>query len=829
MPRFYTNFASNNGTLLMREVDGSSRTSYRKRPSPSAFVLDPMGEYKTHTGEPVSKRVFDGVGAWRAFREKYEGVDEFPVYGSDAWDYAAVSEMYPGAIDFDRSMISVAFFDLEVKSDDGFPEPEAADKEITAIAMSLNGRMNTFSFVPYDPPPDVAHHACDSEAELLVKFLEFWNAEMPDVLVGWNSEFFDVPYLVNRITRVLGQEYAEMLSPWKILRRRATFHNGRDRETIKIVGVSHVDYLQAYEKFTHTPRESYALDFIASAELGEKKLDYSEYASLSELYERNPQLFMEYNVKDVHLIERLDARLGLLDLIFTIAYYAKVNFEDTFGTVKVWETMIHNYLMDRKVVVPRRRSAVKLPFEGGHVKEVQVGKHEWVASYDFDSLYPHLIMALNISPEKIRGSLPGSRLSVDAMLAGALDAHDDFRKRYAIAGSCHLYERDSQGFFPALMENLYSERSANKKKASDLKKRLKAADLDPAERDSLESQMKRYHNLQLAMKYALNSGYGAMSNQYFLWFDMRMAESVTLSGQLAVRYVADKMNEYLDRIAGTSRDRIIAIDTDSIYVALHDVVKRFMGDSPGDATEFAVAAADGKFAEVIAAACASWAEYVGAFPGKLKMKREKVAKAAVWTAMKKYALLVVDDEGVRLPEPEMKFTGLEVIKTTTPAKCREAMTDAIKTVLVGTEAELQREVAAFREVFDALPPSEMGIASRVNGVVKYVDGNGGYKSGVPQHVRAAINYNYTIERLGLTNKHRSIGDGEKVKYVFLKTPNATGQEVVAFPVELPSEMGLDQQVDRNRQFERVYVQPLKIVLNAVGWEAVPTASMASFF
>lgn len=832
MKRFYTNFTMHMGNVLLREVVGGKHVNTRIKCKPYLFVPKETGDYRTIHGDPVIRVDFESTKKAREFIEKYRDTKNYEVYGSTSYAYPFINDRYPGDIDFDPKLICTAYIDLEVKSNEGFPDPEKAEKEITAIALSINGKMYTFSCVDYVPAAGITYHKCKNEVELLEKFLDTWCWEPIDVCVGWNIDLFDAPYLINRITKILGEDAARLLSPWRQLEKRKTFIKGREYEMWTIVGITIFDYMKAYKQFTHKPQESYSLNNISHVVLDEKKVDYSEYTSLHDLYVNNPQLFMEYNVKDVTLMEKLDAKLGLLYLVYTIAYYCKVTFDDAFGTVKMWESMIHNELMKDKIVVQMNKSSTKAEFAGGYVKEVQVGKHDWVVSFDFTSLYPHLIMALNISPETLVGSI--TRLSVEELLEGKLDGLRSEIGDNSVSGSCHLYTKSKHGFFPKLMENLYTKRAENNAKAKAAKKRLEEDDtLTPEERNKLEIEESRLHNLQLAMKYALNSGYGAMSNVYFTWFDMRMAESVTLSGQVAVQWVSKRINDYLEKITGIKDDFIVAMDTDSAYVNLGPLVKMVYGDKastikPSEVTEFLDKICKEKIVPVIAAACDSWCEYMNAYANKLHMKREKIAMTGIWTAKKKYALYVTDDEGARLKEPELIVKGLDVVKSSTPSICKDKMKDAIVMMMNGTEAELQDYVAKFKEEFYGLPFHDVASPRGVNGIATYDLGQGKYKSGVPLHTRGAIVYNNTIDKLGLTNTHFKIQDGDKIKYCYMKS-NPTGENVISCPAMLPREMGLDSYIDYDTQFEKAFLQPIRQLLNAIGWSDTKKFTLGSFF
>lgn len=820
--RFYTNFLMDRGYVLLREVDNGKRVLKRVKCTPKLFVKseDEDSQYSSIHGEKMTKLDFSSTSEAREFLEKYSDVDNFKVYGSTNFAYVTVDEMYPGEVKFDTSAIKLCYLDIEVKSDAGFPEPSVADQEITSIAMTIDGVVHVYSCVNYTGDDrELVYHRKHDEADVLSAFLDAWEYYSPDVLVGWNIEAFDLPYLVNRITRVLGEDEAKRLSPWRILRSKEVVA-ARKFQTWKVAGVTVFDYMKAYQKFTHKPQESYSLNHISFVELKEKKLDYSEYGSLNGLYVNAPNKFIDYNVKDVRLMQRLDDELGLLDLVFTISYYCKINFEDAFGTVKMWESLIHNDLMSKNVVVSPRKSAIKGSFEGGYVKDSLVGFHKWVVGFDFDSLYPHAIMAANISPETLVGKV--STLSVDGMLDGGLEKQEGL----AVAGSGHAYRKDRVGFFPRIMSEMYESRKSYKEQMKEVNKKIKSMH-DGPEKKALETEKKRLHNMQLALKYALNSGYGAMSNEYFMWFDMRMAESVTLTGQLAVRWVARDINAYMNKLLGTdSRDYVVAIDTDSAYVDMSKLVEGVGLEDPQLVVDFLDQACRAKIKPVIDKSCERLAEYAGLFPGKLNMKREKISETAVFVAKKKYAQLVWDDEGARNKEGETKFTGLEVVKSSTPHACREKMKEALKIVLTSDEATLQKHVADFKREFFAMRFEDVASPRSVQNMEKYSSGDA---VSVPINVRAALTYNRAVESSGLATKYQKMQSGDKIKYCYMKKPNPFGENVMACKDAMPEEFDADRYVDYEMQFEKAFLQPLKIVLDVIGWYPEKKPSLSSFF
>ena len=449
----------------------------------------------------------------------------------------------------------------------GFPNIETADKEITAITISRRGEKVVFGLKPYKPKEDnITYLLCKDEYELLEKFIHVWQSGrfLPDVLTGWNIEFFDIPYIVNRIKNVLGNEQAKKLSPWGILEERKIEIHGRENTTYTPAGINVLDYLQLYKKFSFSNEESYKLDNIAEVVLGEKKVDYKAqgYASLDDLYQRNPEMFFDYNVQDVALIDRFEEKLGFIELVMAFAYDAKVNYADTMATVKPWDIIVHNYLLDRCIVIPQfKKKSNDEALMGGYVKEVKPGLYRWVVSFDLTSLYPHLIIHYNISPEtKIGREQNWPQLK--SLIDGYAVVEDD---GYSSAANGVKFSKDRQGFAPALMERMFNDRAEYKKKMLESKKKLETLSENDLNRKQYINDVARYHNLQLAKKIQLNSFYGALSNQYFRWFDFDMAEAITSSGQLTIQWAERYINTYMNKLLKTDgKDYVVASDTDSV-------------------------------------------------------------------------------------------------------------------------------------------------------------------------------------------------------------------------------------------------------------------------
>jgi DNA polymerase elongation subunit (family B) len=839
MGKFYTSVVRDGGDLLVREVVGDKRVKRKVRYKPYLFVLgeneagSESPQWRTLDGRPAQRRDFGSMWDARKYLKEFEGVVGFEVHGCTDFVFPFMHDEYGhDPLGHDPSKVVVMGIDIETDSSRGYGDPALGDKAITAITARTSKGTRAFACVDYLPASDVVYRRSESEADMLADFLVYYREVEPDVLAGWNSDEYDVPYLVNRITRVLGSDYAKLLSPWGIIEPKEIEAFGKTKQLWRIAGVMQFDYMRAYKKFTHKPQESYKLDYIAEVELKEKKVDYSEYGSLNELFLRNPQKFMEYNVKDVDLIFRLEEKLGLIKMVLAVSYYCRINYEDAFGTVKMWETLVHNHLARKKICTPPRKRLPSANFDGGFVKEVQRGMHHWVVSEDVDSFYPNAMIALNISPETFAGPLT-RRYSVDQILAGALDQHRDEIGDRSVSGSCHTFRKDVQGFLPELMEGMYALRLEHKAKMIELNKSKQKAKEEGRKDDE------RYYGdlaeaskmMQLALKYALNSGYGALSNQYFLYGDVRLSESVTLTCQVGIQWVARDINAWLDRITGVEKDRIVAIDTDSNYICFDDLVKKFIEDESdkGKVVDFLDEVCKKKLSKVIADSLASFEAYMGAYKSRIGMKRETIADKAIWTAKKKYVMNAWDVEGVRFKEPELKVTGLEIVKSSTPTAVRKELKEAVKVIVASDEPALQRFVKEFREKFETLPVEDIAFPRSVTALADYDDGQGWFKKGAQSHLRAAIVYNKWLRDAKLDSKYPLIAPGDKIKYVMLRSPNPTRQDAFGFPGFLPRELAMEQWVDRDEQFERAFLSPLRLVLDAVGWREEDVPDLSSFF
>lgn len=831
--RFYTNVQMVGDHFLVRGYENGRHFATREKFYPTLFVpSNKKTKYKTLEGDYVESIEPGTVRDCREFIKKYDGVENFKIYGNERYIYQYLSEMYPEEeIKFDTTKIKISTIDIEVKSENGFPDVESAAEEILLITVQdyTTKQIRTWGQGPFNNKQEnVIYKGFRTEYELLSNFISWWMIETntPEVVTGWNSELYDMPYLVRRIDRILGEKLMKRLSPWGLVTERETIIMGRKHISYDVGGVTQLDYLNLYKKFTYKAQESYRLDYIASVELNQKKLDHSEFDTFKDFYTKGWQKFVEYNIIDVELVDRMEDKMKLIELAITMAYDAKVNYNDVFYQVRMWDAIIYNYLKKRNIVIPpKERSDKDAKYAGAYVKQPVPGKYDWVVSFDLNSLYPHLIMQYNISPETLRETRHPS-VTVDKILNQELTF--ELYKDSAVCANGAMYRKDVRGFLPELMEKIYKDRTIYKKKMLIAKQ-----DYEKTPTKVLEKEIARCNNIQMARKIQLNSAYGAIGNQYFRYYKLANAEAITLSGQVSIRWIENKMNGFLNKILKTEEvDYVIASDTDSIYLNMGPLVDKFLSHKSDDKTkvvELLDKICEDKLEPFIERSYKELADYVAAYDQKMIMKRENIAERGIWTAKKRYILNVWNSEGVQYSEPKLKMMGIEAVKSSTPAPCRTMIKDGLKLMMNGTEEEVINFIDKCRNDFKALPPEQIAFPRSVSDVIKYKSHSSIYTKGTPIHCRGALLFNHYVKEKKLTNKYSLITNGEKIKFLYLKKPNIIHENVISFIQDFPHELGLDKYIDYDLQFEKSFVEPLKAILDAIGWNVEKTVNLELFF
>ena len=792
-------------------------------------------KYKTVHGEVVHPIHFDGMREARDFYKQYENVDSFELYGMTAFQYCFISDMFPKEIKFNINDLVVASIDIETRYENGFPDPAVADQEILAITYRVKDNIYAFGMKDYKPKnPLTTYRQYEDEIQMLTAFVAFWKQNCPDIVTGWNVRFFDITYIINRLVRMLGETAAKSLSPWGQINSRDIVLMGKERRVYEIVGISILDYMELFRKFDvkGQAQESYKLDAIAKYVLKRGKVAFK--GSLQDLYDNDFQTYMEYNEEDVNLVHDMNEKGRLIELALTLAYNAKCNVNDIFYQTKMWDTLIFNHLRQKNIVVPFKEHVDKEPFEGAYVKDPICGMHEFIASYDLTSLYPHLIMNYNISPETVIDfeKLPrdlmdiATTMSVDKALDKSLDLSPLKKHNVTMTPNGIVFRRDIHGFFPELMVIMFKQRKAAKDKMIMCQKQ-KEIETDPVRKKELEYEISSLDNLQLSLKICLNSAYGALGTQGFRWYDARLALATTSGGQLSIRWVGNDLNILLGNICGPG-DYIIASDTDSVYLNLGPLVFKAYNGVRTDiekVIDWMDLACKKQISPFINQSFQKLADYVNAYEQKMEMKRESLASKGVWTGKKHYILDVYDSEGVRYAEPKIKIVGLDGVRSAVPAICRETLKEIYRLVLRSDEKSVQELIESFKKKYDSYPIAMIASPRGVKNIEKFST----MEKSVPIHVKGSLTYNSEIVKRGLQKKLNFIKEGEKIRFIYLKTPNVFQSHVMAFPDDPPEEFDLGRYVDYNLQLEKTFLKPARNVLDPIGWTTEHMNTLEDFF
>ncbi len=838
---FYTSVNRYGNSILYRGIEDGERVAKKVKYMPTLFVnaTHETGWYNLQN-QPVLPKTFDTMRDAKDFMKQYEGVDNYTVYGTTNYVTQYINDRFPDAPKFDRDKVNVTSIDIEVASDEGFPFVEQAAHPVISITMKNNIDNIYRVWGLYDYNEDdctvegvdaIQYIKCKDEIDLLLSWLAYWHDPKycPDIVTGWNTRLFDFPYLINRVKNIIGGDVYKKFSPWGIVDQRNIMMARGEVIAYEMAGIQQLDYYDLFTKFGYTygMQESYKLDHIAHVVLGERKLSYDEHGSLHGLYKHDFQKFIDYNIKDVQIVDRLEEKMGLITLAMTMAYRGGVNYSETFGTVQIWDSILYRLLFKQQIACPPKFSKEKVPYPGAYVKDPQTGMHDWVVSFDLNSLYPMIIVQYNMSPETV---LPGKEhLGLDPVEKLLSDAEVNIPEGTTMAASGVKFSKDQVGIIPAIIKQYYNERRLIKKAMLDTKQEYENT---PTKR--LENKMTILENQQMSIKILMNSLYGALGNKHFRYFNNHVAEAITTSGQLSIRWAENAINKEMNAALETDdKDYVIAIDTDSLYVNMNELVKKF---NPKDPVKFLDKICREHFEGVLEKSYAVLAKKLDVMENRMEMSREVIANRGVWIAKKRYILNVHNNEGVQYAEPKMKMMGVDAVRSSTPQVCRDKFKKIFKVIIDEGETATQRFIADFKKEWKQLPPESVSfprgcnISKKKDGVpFTWADKKTIYKKACPIHVRGALLYNHYIKQAGLDQKYELVQNGEKIKFVYLKTPNSIKENVIAYANDLPKELDLHRFVDYNKQYEKAFVDPIKHLLDALNWDVEPVATLEDFF
>ena len=832
MSNFYTYAWQYGNSILTRGVRNGKRFTERHPFTPTLFVKSKdRSEHTSIDGQYLKPIVFGDNSDCKEFIDNYAKVENYPIFGQTDLTYQYLSTMYPEDINFDMSQMRIFSIDIETTAEHGFPDTENPIEEVLLITIVDNQTKEIFTWGSGEWKPgeetkdlDVNYTYCSDEMDLLQNFMTWWANDYPDVITGWNLELFDMPYLVGRIDRIFGDSAKNTLSPYNMTRKKTV--RGHNRELLKtdIKGIIQLDYMDLYKKFTYTFQESYRLDYIAQVELGKKKLE-SGFETFREFYENDWNRFIDYNIIDTVLVDEIDDKMKFLELIITMGYDCKCNYNDIFSSVRTWDCLLYNHLLQKNIMLPQKKENFSEGFPGGYVQEPKTGKYKWVVSVDATSLYPSIIMQHNLSPEM----LAQNHKPIDCTVDSVLERKHKLKLKDAnlsMAANGYLFRKDKQGFMAEITQKFFDDRQRYKKLMKEAEQ-----EYEDTKNPKLKNDIAKYHNFQMARKIQLNSLFGAIGNKWFRFFDERIAEAITLSGQLIIRDTGKVVDEFMNKFMDTEGEVYsFYTDTDSCYVTLDAMVdKHLKGKSRDEIINIIDRFTEDKLVPAINGRMADLGEYMNVFQPKIEFKREAISDSAIWVAKKRYAMNVWDNEGVRYKTPKLKVMGLEIVRSSTPAPIRESLREAVALCLNEGEKELQNFVEESWQSFKKMTPEEMAFPRGCNNIEKYSSRETVYTKGTPMHVRGALIYNHLVKTQKIENKYQVIQDGDKIKFLYLKEPNHVRENTVAFNGLMPKEFDLHRYIDYELMFEKAFLDPLNTIVDSLNWKTRPVATLEDLF
>lgn len=832
---FYTNVYQRGNFIHFRGIKDGKHTVQKIPFQPSLYVRSGKDtEFKTLHGENLERIKFNSINDAKEFLKNYKEASNFPIFGNTRFQYQFITKLFPNDIVFDPAVMKIVTIDIETSTELGFPDPRSAQEEVLLITMQdfNTKQITSFGCKPYLPQKDnVTYTQCIDEFDLLKKFIQCIKSDYPDVITGWNVQLFDIAYLSSRIQRVLGESALKDCSPYRVVGSyEVPYAKGRTQLAFDWAGVSILDYMDLYKKFSFKTLESYSLDYVSNEELEKQKLKH-DYNSFREFYTKDWNLFVEYNIWDVELVDMLEDKMRLINLILTMAYDAKCNYVDIFSSVRTWDCIIYNALAKKNIIVPNPPNideANDRQIIGAYVKEPRPAKYDWIVSFDATSLYPSIMMTFNMSPETLVDGvkyLTDEEKSIQLLIDKKVDTKKLKNKDYAMAANGQCFRKDFEGVLPQLIKYYFEMRQK-------VKKRMLKAQKQFSETGDVKflEHVTSLNSKQMAAKILMNSLYGACGNIYFRFYDTRLAEGITMTGQYVIRSVANKMTEYLNKQCDTKNvDYTFYCDTDSTYLTLGNYVKKHLTGTDDEICAQIDTFCETEVSKEIDVSVNDIFDYMNVYQRMIAFKREVIADSGVWLAKKRYALNVFNSEGVAYNPPKLKVQGMEIVRSSTPASVRQALRDSVKIVLTKSEQDLKEFVQNLEDTWKKLPPQDIAFPRTVNNVGQYRDNDRIFKKGTPIHVRGALMYNKLIVDKKLEKVYQKIYEGDKIKFLYLIEPNTAGTNVISFQGTIPPEFGLDKYVDYDMMFQKAFLEPLNALLLCVNWQVKEKATLDELF
>lgn len=719
------------------------------------------------------------------------------------------------------------FIDIETYSPNEFPVPDKANDVINVITWfdTLDEKFYTLGLGKLTSKPKldskypIEYISFNSEHELLREFIRRLRDNPPDVISGWNSELFDIPYICNRIRRILGEEEVQKLSPInkKVYFREIMSNFGRTEQKWNITGIQTVDYLDIYKKFVYITHESYKLNYVANFELGKGKTDYGSETNLAKLSKDNWDLFIEYNIQDVNLLVELDAKLKFIDLLRTLSYTGFCNMQNALGTISVVTGACAAYAKKQNKIIPtftNKEEFDSLP--GGFVSEPVRGFANQVVSFDATSLYPSIVMSFNISPETKIGKIVST--TDDNIVFRHVNGKifhftkESFSKMIkqtnaALTGAGVLFSQKNQGVLPAMIEHYFNERVEVRKEIKNIKQN---ANYDKFLIERLDAK-------QMAIKILINGAYGYFANRYAHMTDIDIAKSITLSGQMIIKHARDVCNGWAKEKTGKDIDILKYTDTDSVYLSLQGILDKFSNNKIPTPELYSLlkdieAYINKNVANIIL-------KNNNVLKSYIKFKREVISDVGVFLEKKRYILHIIDDEGELVDK--FKYKGVDVVRSTMPNTIKP-MVKRICEELITTQDEvyINSLIQKCYDEFSTLSLEDISLVSSCNNYDKYAKDCHGFQPALkmPAQLKASYFYNKLLEIYNIQNKYESINSGDKIKHFYVRQPNKFGITNMGYKFQYPAEFNEDIEIDKSLMFEKIVYAAIVKITNSVGWQ-----------
>lgn len=844
---FYTNVVQNGNKILFRGYKDGKSILKKIDYQPCIFIESENGNFKSLLGDKkLDRNRFESISQMKDFIANMQDIDNMKLYGTRKCVTQFISETFKGDMKYDAESIKIVSIDIETTTDHGFIDTKNTPESILLITLKDFTSKEIITFGSFDFEFDkeriqdilekqnsnidisrlekFKYIKCENEKELLTKFVEFWSNNYPDIITGYKINLFDIPYITNRVAIVLGKTYYKLLSPWGLISEGEININDNINVTYNWQGIASLDYKDLYEKYSYKSLENKKLDTVAKEELNRSKLT-TEHKSFKDFYTKDPYTFVLYNIIDVDLIDELEEKMNLIGLVLSLSYFSKSNYEDVFSVIALWESILYNTFISEKVVsLLPNRNETDSNLLGGYVADIDAGVHEWCVAYDATSLYPSIIMALNMSPETLVESpiLKKNDFSmIMKFFERDVDVSELVKKNLSIAANGQTFNNATRGWFPIMTENLFKGRSSDKK----LMLKLEASG------DTSKEVLKQITSLnlsQLAKKVLLNSLYGALANKYFSLYDPRIAEAITTTGQLLIINASKRFDDEVRKEYST--DGCYYSDTDSMHIELKEYVeKNFCGLEHRETCKRLSDYCESYISPLIKDICDDMSKYLNFYdPSKISFKREFIASKGIYTAKKRYCLYVYNSEGVEYDPPKIKIIGLEIVRSSTPNVAKIAMKDAVKIMLTSTNEKLYDYIEKFQSSWNSYSYDEIGCPGSANNLLKFQDDLSIYKSGTPMHIKGALMFNHLLKKSNVKMVEH-ICEGDKIKYLVLKEKNPFRVNCIAYKDSIPEEFGIIKYIDYDIMFNKAFSRPLSAIADAAKMELTRKSNLSDLF